>query len=82
MYSFYSPPSINAPFQGYLKLVKATQEGETLKQGCDVTGIELGTSPTEGCTLTNGATSCYSTPCYSTKIRARLFERGLALTRG
>ena len=75
MYSFYSPPSINAPFQGYLKLVKATQEGETLKQGCDVTGIELGTSPTEGRALTNGATSCYST-----KIRARLFERGLALT--
>ena len=25
-------------FKGYLKLVKATQEGEKLDQGCDVTG--------------------------------------------
>ena len=35
--------SINAPFDGYLKLLKATRKGEKLKQGRDVTGIELGT---------------------------------------
>ena len=41
-----------APFQGYLKLVKATQKGERLKQGCEVTpGIEQGTLRTEGCAL-------------------------------
>ena len=33
-----APLSINAPFYGYLKLVKATQKGKKLKQGCDVTG--------------------------------------------
>ena len=55
MRSFYPPLSINAPFQGYLKLVKATQKGEKLKQGCGVTGIELGTSCTEGRALANCA---------------------------
>ena len=30
--SFYPPLSINAPFKGYLKLVKVTQKGEKLKQ--------------------------------------------------
>ena len=32
------PLSINAAFQGYLKLVKATQKGEKLKYGCVDTG--------------------------------------------
>ena len=32
MRSFYPPLSINAPFKGYLKLVKVTQKGEKLKQ--------------------------------------------------
>ena len=32
------PPSINAPFQWYSKLVKATQKGENMKQGCNITG--------------------------------------------
>ena len=54
MRSFYPPLSINAPFYGYLKLIKATQKGEKLKQGCGVTG-DLGTSRTEGCALTNRA---------------------------
>ena len=46
-----------APLQGYLKLVKATQKGERLKQGCEVTpGIEQGTLRTEGCALSNCAT--------------------------
>ena len=51
------PLSINAAFQGYLKLVKATQKGERLKKGCEVTpGIEQGTSRTEGRALSNCAT--------------------------
>ena len=51
------PLFINAPFKGYLKLVKATQKGEWLKQGCEVTpGIEQGTSRTEGRALSNCAT--------------------------
>ena len=37
MRSFYPPLSINAPFQEYLKLVKATQKGEKLRQGRDAT---------------------------------------------
>ena len=38
VHPFTPPPqSLNAPFQGYFKLVKATQRGEKLKQGCDVT---------------------------------------------
>lgn len=34
--SLLSPPllSINAPFEGYLKLVKATRKGEKLKYVC------------------------------------------------
>ena len=50
------PLYINAPYQGFLKLVKATQKGEKLKQGCHVTRIELETSRTEGRALTNCAT--------------------------
>ena len=45
------PLSINAPFEGYLKLSKATQEGEKI-----LPGIEIVTSCTEGCALTNCAT--------------------------
>ena len=39
--SFYPPLSINAPFKGYLKLVKVTQKGEKLKHAM-FPGIELG----------------------------------------
>ena len=34
--------SINAPFKGYLKLDKATQKGEKLKQGYGVTADRTG----------------------------------------
>jgi len=46
-------PSLSAPFQWYLKLIKATQKGKKSEQGCEV---ELGTSRrTEGHALTNYA---------------------------
>ena len=45
-FSSLPPPlSINAPFEGYLKLVKATRKGEKLKQGCDVTGDRTRDTP-------------------------------------
>ena len=45
------PLSINARFEGYLKLSKATQEGEKI-----IPGTKIVTSCTEGRALTNCAT--------------------------
>ena len=54
VHSFYSPLSISALFEGHLKLhvIKATQKGKKLKKDGRSLGIELGTSRTEGRTLT------------------------------
>ena len=38
MRSFYPPLSINAPFSGYLKLVKLHRKEKKVKQGYDVIG--------------------------------------------
>ena len=49
MRSVYSPLpaflSIYAPFEGYLKLAKATRKVEKLKQGRDVTGDRTRDTP-------------------------------------
>ena len=56
MSSFYPLSPLMLRCKGIFKLVKATQKGEKLKEGCVDIGIELGTSRTEGCALTNCAT--------------------------
>lgn len=59
MRSFYPPPplSISAPFYGYLKLLKKLRgkERSRKKNSRSHLGIELGTTRTEGCPLTNCA---------------------------
>ena len=68
------PPSVSAPFVGYLKLRTATQIREKSEQMLESMRIELVTSSTEGSAVTNCATRLLSKFCTELQINKQIFN--------